>query len=104
AGLATYGHRVLYTVGEKITQLTPTRGLAADFATVTVVLTCSRLKLPISTTHTIVGAILGVGLARGLGSVNRAVTKDIFGSWLVTVPAAALLGMVLFVIAKLLFL
>ena len=97
-GLATYGYRVLRTIGTKITQLTPSRGVAADFATILVVLVCSRMGLPISTTHTIVGAILGVGLARGLGAVNRKVTRDIFGSWLITVPVSAFMSALFFVI------
>ena len=99
-GLATQGYRVMRTLGTKITQLTPSRGTAADIATVATVLVCSRMKLPVSTTHTIVGAIIGVGFARGLGAVNRSVTRDIFGSWLVTVPVASLLTIVLFVAAR----
>ncbi len=99
-GLATYGYRVMYTVGTKITQLTPTRGVAADIAATTTVLVCTRLELPISTTHTLVGAILGVGLARGLGAVNRRVTRSIFGSWLVTVPIAAVLSAVFFLLGR----
>jgi phosphate/sulfate permease len=100
AGLATYGYRVMETVGKKITQLTPTRGVAADIAATATVLMCTRLKLPVSTTHTLVGAILGVGLARGLGAVNREVTRDIFGSWLITVPVAAILCVVLYLIGS----
>ena len=100
AGLATYGYRVMSTVGSKITQLTPTRGVAADIAATAVVLFCSRLKLPVSTTHVLVGAIMGVGFARGLGAVNRRVTRNIFASWLVTVPAAALLAVILFVLTR----
>ncbi|MBN1424147.1 inorganic phosphate transporter [Candidatus Fermentibacteria bacterium] len=95
-GLATYGYRVMLTIGTKITQLTPTRGVAADLAASTTVISCTLLKFPVSTTHTIVGAIIGVGFARGLGAVNRKVTRDIFGSWLITVPAAGLLSAVLF--------
>lgn len=99
-GLATYGYRVMRTVGSKITQLTPTRGVAADIAATATVLLCSRLKLPVSTTHVLVGAILGVGLARGLGAVNRRVTRNIFTSWLVTVPAAAVIAIILFLLGK----
>ena len=100
-GLSMYGYRVMTTVGTKITTITPSRGLAADIATMTVVLLCSRLKLPVSTTHTLVGAILGVAYARGLGAINKDVTKNIFGSWLITVPAAALLAILLFLIGRL---
>jgi PiT family inorganic phosphate transporter len=99
-GLATYGWRVMYTVGERITQITPSRGVAADLAATATVLACSRLGLPVSTTHTLVGAILGIGVARGLGAVNREVTRNIFGSWLVTVPAAACVSMVLFIASR----
>ncbi len=102
-GLATYGYRVMETVGTKITEITPTRGVAADIAATATVLVCTRMKLPVSTTHTLVGAILGIGLARGLGGINRSVTKKIFGSWLFTVPAAALLSMVLFFFGRLFF-
>lgn len=91
-GLATYGYRVMATVGMRITQLTPTRGIAADVSAATVVLVCSRLKLPISTTHTIVGAIFGVGVARGLAAVDSKVVREIALSWLLTVPVAALLS------------
>jgi PiT family inorganic phosphate transporter len=98
-GLSTYGYRVMTTVGEKITQLTPSRGIAANTAATIVVLACSRMGLPVSTTHTLVGAILGVGLARGLASVDRSVTRDIFGGWLITVPIAAIMSAVLYLIA-----
>ncbi|MCK4283458.1 MAG: inorganic phosphate transporter [Candidatus Brocadiae bacterium] len=103
-GLATYGYRVMHTVGTKITQITPSRGVAADIAATTTVLICTRLKLPVSTTHTLVGAIMGIGLARGLGAVNKRVARDIFTSWLITVPAAALLSIVFFLVARLLLL
>ncbi len=99
-GLATYGYRVMETVGTKITEITPSRGVAADLAATTTVLICTRLSLPVSTTHTLVGAILGIGLARGLGGVNRKVVTSIFGSWVITVPAAALMSMILFLIGK----
>ena len=99
-GLATYGYRVMMTVGHKITSITPTRGVAADTATMATVLACSRMGLPVSTTHTLVGAILGVAMARGVGSVNKKVTRNIFGSWLITVPAAALLAVVFFLIGR----
>jgi len=103
-GLATFGYRVMHTVGTRITQLTPSRGVAADVAACATVLLCTRLKLPVSTTHTLVGAIIGVGIARGLGAVNRRVLKNIFGSWLITVPAAAALTMVLFILGRILLL
>jgi PiT family inorganic phosphate transporter len=102
-GLATYGYRVMETVGTKITEITPSRGVAADIAATATVLICSRMSLPVSTTHTLVGAILGIGFAHGLGGVNRSVTKKIFGSWFLTVPAAAFLSMLLFFLGKIFF-
>lgn len=102
-GLATFGYRVMHTVGTKITEITPSRGVAADIAATATVLACTHLKLPVSTTHTLVGAILGIGFARGLGGVNRSVTKKIFGSWLITVPAAAILSMILFFLGRIFF-
>ena len=101
AGLSTFGYRVMHTVGSKITQITPSRGVAADIAATATVLVCTRLKLPVSTTHTLVGAILGIGLARGLGAVDGRVTRNIFESWLVTVPAAAALAIIFFLLGRL---
>jgi PiT family inorganic phosphate transporter len=103
-GLATYGYRVMHTVGTKITEITPSRGVAADIAATATVLVCSRLSLPVSTTHTLVGAILGIGLARGLSGIDKRVTQKIFGSWLITVPAAAVLSIVFFLIGRYFFL
>jgi PiT family inorganic phosphate transporter len=100
-GLATYGRRVMHTIGTRITQLTPSRGIAADLSVCTTVLVCSRLGLPVSTTHTIVGAIIGVGFARGLGAINRRVVRDIVGSWVVTVPASAVLAITAIVLLRL---
>lgn len=97
-GLSTYGYRVMETVGTKITEITPTRGVAADIAATTTVLICTRLKLPVSTTHTLVGAIMGIGLARGLAGLNRSVIGKIFSSWIFTVPAAAIVAIIFFLI------
>ena len=106
AGLATWGWRVIRTVGEKITELTPSRGFSAEFAAAIVILLASILPigLPVSTTHTLVGAVLGVGLARGFGSLNLTVMKNILVSWIVTVPAGAGLAIVFFYLLKFLFL
>ncbi len=100
-GLATYGYRVMRTVGSDITEITPSRGVAADIAATATVLVCSRLKLPVSTTHTLVGAIIGIGMARGLTGINSAITKKIFNSWILTVPAAAIVSMVFYVLGRL---
>jgi PiT family inorganic phosphate transporter len=88
-GLATYGYKVIQTVGHKITSMTPTRGFSAEFGAATTVLVASRLGLPISTTHTLVGAVIGVGLARGLAALNLRVIRNIAYSWVVTIPASA---------------
>ncbi len=100
AGLATYGYKVIGTVGRKITHLTPSRGFAAELAAATTVVVASWTGLPISTTHTLVGAILGVGLARGIAALDLSVVGNIFMSWLVTLPAGAILSMLFFFTLK----
>lgn len=92
AGLMMWGHRVIATIGKKITELTPTRGFAAEFAAASVVLFASKLGLPISATHTLVGAVMGVGFARGLNRVRSETVKEIVASWVVTIPVGALLS------------
>lgn len=99
-GLMTWGWRVIETVGNKITDLTPTRGFAAEISAAVVILLASRLGLPISTTHTLVGAVLGIGLARGIGALNLRILKDIVGAWVVTIPAGALFTIITFYILK----
>ncbi|MCO5577634.1 hypothetical protein L7F22_031465 [Adiantum nelumboides] len=94
AGLLVWGYRVIATIGKKITELTPTRGFAAEFAAATVVVLASRLGLPISATHTLVGAVMGVGFARGLNSVRVDTVKEIVASWIVTIPVGALLSVI----------
>ena len=95
-GLVTYGHKVIATVGSGITELTPSRGFAATLAAATTVVIASGTGLPISTTHTLVGAVLGVGLARGIGALNVGVIQTIFLSWIVTLPAGAILSIFFF--------
>ncbi len=95
-GLAVWGWRVIETIGKKITELTPTRGFAAEFGAATTILAASRLGMPISTTHTLVGAVLGVGLARGIEALNLGMTRDIVISWIVTIPAGAGLAVFFF--------
>lgn len=92
AGLTMWGYRVIATIGKKITELTPTRGFAAEFAAASVVLFASKLGLPISATHTLVGAVMGVGFARGLKSVRAETVKEIVLSWTVTIPVGAFLS------------
>ena len=90
-GLATYGYRIIATIGNEITQLTPSRGFAAQLATASTVLVASGIGLPISTTQTLVGAVLGVGVARGMGAINLRAVGSIFVSWVITLPAGAAL-------------
>lgn len=95
-GLSTYGYKVIESVGKKITEVTPTRGFAAEFSTATTVLVCSLLGLPISTTFVLVGAVMGVGFARGLSAIDMSVVKKIFMSWVVTIPIAAVLAAIFY--------
>ncbi len=91
-GLATWGYRVMETVGTKITELTPSRAFAAQLATATTIVLASRMGIPVSTTHTLVGAVLGVGLARGIGALDLRVVGNIVVSWVATLPIAAVLA------------
>jgi phosphate/sulfate permease len=102
-GLATWGWRVIETIGKKITELTPTRGFAAEFGAATTIVIASCLGMPVSTTHTLVGSVLGVGMARGIEALNLAMTRDIFISWLITVPAGAVGSILFFYIFKAIF-
>ena len=102
-GLATWGWRVIETIGKKITELTPSRGFAAEFGAATTIVLASRLGMPISTTHTLVGAVLGVGFARGLEAVNLKTTRDIFISWIITVPLGAILAILMFYLIRFIF-
>lgn len=95
-GLATWGWRVIETIGKKITELTPSRGFAAEFGAATTIVLASRLGMPVSTTHTLVGAVLGVGFSRGLEAVNLKTTRHILISWVITVPLGAVIAIMLF--------
>jgi PiT family inorganic phosphate transporter len=102
-GLATWGYRVMETVGRKITELTPSRGFSAELAAaLTIVLAsrtivlASRLGIPVSTTHILVGSVLGVGLARGIGALDLRVVGRILVSWIATLPIAAVLSIIFF--------
>lgn len=99
-GLVTYGHRVIATVGTGITELTPSRGFAATLSAASTVVLASGTGLPVSTTHTLVGAVLGVGLARGMAALNLRVLGSIVLSWLITLPAGALLSIMFFFMFK----
>ena len=99
-GLATYGVRVIATVGKKITQLTPSRGFAAEIAAATTIVIASGTGMPVSTTHTLVGAVLGVGMARGIEAIDLKIVVRIFVSWIVTIPAGATLAILFFFLFK----
>ncbi len=102
-GLATYGRKVMETVGKKITHLTPSRGFAAELAASMTIVVASSTGMPISTTHTLVGAVLGVGMAKGISAINLTVVRGIFASWIITIPAGAILSIVFFFILKAIF-
>lgn len=95
-GVAIWGKRVMKTVGSDITELNNSRGFTIDFATATTVLGASNLGMPVSSTHTVVGSVIGIGLARGVGSINTGIIKEIFMSWVLTVPASAIVGFLMF--------
>ena len=99
-GLGTWGYRVIETIGKKITSITPSRGFSAEFATATTVLVCSKLGLPVSTSHTLVGSVIGVGLARGMAALNLRVIRSIVNSWLITIPASAVMTVLVFMALK----
>jgi PiT family inorganic phosphate transporter len=99
-GLATYGRHVIATVGQKITQLTPSRGFAAELAAATTIVIASSTGMPISTTHTLVGAVLGVGFARGIEAIDLKVVNRIFISWVITIPVGATFSIVFFYLLK----
>lgn len=103
-GLATWGWRVIETIGKKITELTPTRGFCAEFGAATTILIASKLGMPISTTHCLVGAVLGVGLARGMRALNLNMIRDIILSWVITIPASAAMSIFAFYILRWIFL
>jgi PiT family inorganic phosphate transporter len=102
-GLATYGHKVIATVGRKITELTPSRGFAAELAAGATVVLASGTGLPVSTTHTLVGAVLGVGLARGIAALDLGVVRNIVASWVITLPAGAGMAILFTYILKAIF-
>ncbi|MFW2405056.1 MAG: inorganic phosphate transporter [Gammaproteobacteria bacterium] len=102
-GLATFGRHVIATVGTKITHLTPSRGFAAELGAATTIVVASGTGIPISTTHTLVGAILGVGMARGISAIDLSVVGRIFLSWIITIPIGAVLAIIFFYILKAIF-
>ncbi|RLF57281.1 MAG: phosphate permease [Thermoplasmata archaeon] len=95
-GITTWGYKVIRTVGGRITALTNTRGFSVDFAAATVLLVASKMEMPVSTSHAVVGAVIGVGLARGLDAVDLGVIKKIVYSWLLTLPATAFVSILIY--------
>lgn len=102
-GLATWGWRVIETIGKKITELTPSRGFAAEFGAAATILLASKWGMPISTTHALVGAVFGVGFVQGLRTINIKTLREILLSWIVTIPLCALLSILIFSILSLFF-
>ncbi len=99
-GLATYGRRVIAMVGSRITELTPSRGFSAEFAASFTIVFASGTGMPVSTTHALVGAVLGVGMARGFSAIDLGVVGRIFLSWIVTIPAGAILSIIFFYLLR----
>ncbi len=95
-GLATYGYRVIQTIGSKITDITPSRGFAAEFGAATTIMIGTKAGIPLSTTHTVVGAVIGVGFARGMNALNLQIIWDIIKSWIYTIPFTGVLTVILF--------
>ena len=103
-GLFAFGSRVMETIGGKITEVTPVRGFCAEFGAATTILVCSRLGLPVSTTHVLVGAVVGVGFMRGMGFLDMRLLRNIGSSWVITLPFTMVLTMVLYKLLTLFFL
>ncbi len=91
-GLATYGYKVMQTIGTKITELTPTRAFCATMAAAITVVLASRTGMPVSTTHIAVGGVVGVGMARGIGAIDLRVISGIVMSWIITLPVGGVLA------------
>ena len=102
-GLAMMGRRVIATVGKSITELTPSRGFAAEIAAASTVVIASGTGIPISTTQTLVGAVLGVGMARSLNSLNLKVIRNVFMSWVITIPVGAAFAIISYYILRFIF-
>lgn len=97
-GTMTWGYKVIDTVGKKVTEITPSRGFAAEFSTASVILANSFIGLPISTTHVLVGSVIGVGFARGIKALDLAIITRIIASWIITVPATAITSIIIFML------
>ncbi|URD52225.1 inorganic phosphate transporter [Chroococcidiopsis sp. CCNUC1] len=104
AGLAVWGKKVIATIGEGIIPLQPSGGFCAELATATTILLASRLGLPVSTSHALVGGVVGVGLVRNWKTIQFQTVRGIAAAWIITVPISAVLGASIFAIARLIFL
>ncbi|MBN1785626.1 MAG: inorganic phosphate transporter [Candidatus Methanofastidiosa archaeon] len=104
AGIGTWGYRVIDTVGKKITEITPSRGFCAEIGTTITVLICSKMGLPISTTQVLVGAVMGVGFARGIAAIDFSIIRKIITSWVMTLPVAAFSSILIYQLLKIIFL
>jgi PiT family inorganic phosphate transporter len=103
-GLLAFGSKVMQTIGKKITEITPVRGFSAEFGAATTILICSRLGLPVSTTHVLVGSVIGVGFMRGMGVLDLRVIRNIIYSWCITLPFTLVLSMILYKVLVMIFL
>lgn len=103
-GLLAFGGRVMQTIGKRITEITPVRGFSAEFGAATTILVCSRLGLPVSTTHVLVGSVIGVGLMRGMGVLDLRVIRNIISSWFITLPFTVVLSIIIYKLLVTLFL
>ena len=103
-GLATYGYKVIKTVGTQITEITPTRGFSAEIGAAATIIIASSMGLPISTTHVLIGAVIGIGFARGINALNLSILKKIAASWIITLPVSALISSIVFILLKFIFL
>ena len=103
-GLSTWGYKVIGTIGKKITEITPTRGFSAEFSTALVVLVCSRICLPVSTSQVLVGSVIGIGFAKGIVAVDLKIIKKIMACWVITVPVSAATAAIIFIVLKAIFL
>ncbi len=99
-GLATWGWRVMQTIGKKISEITPSRGFAAELAAAATIILATVQGIPVSTSQILVGAVIGVGLARGVAAIDLKILRDIVASWLLTLPAAGIMSGILFLIFK----
>ena len=102
-GLATYGHRVMRTIGTRITELTPSRGFSAELSAASTIVLATWFAIPVSTTQTLIGGVLGVGMARGIRALDLSVLGTIFIGWLLTLPGAALFTAIFYFLLRALF-